>query len=794
MRSAILAFVLGVWGLQQMPRLPDPVWAFMGILPAVVWWILTRREVSCLSCRRALVLVLAAGAGFFFAAGMAMHRLADDLPQDWEGREIRLVGVVASLPRLQERGERFLFDVETIETPQATVPHRISIARFATGFRAPVPENNFKSSYHPGERWRLTVKLKRPHGSYNPDGFDFEAWALERDIRATGYIRHEATSTRLDALVWRPGYLVERARERVRDHFRRVLGDAPYTGVLLALAIGDDGGIAAKDWQTFLRTGVNHLMSISGLHVTMVASLAFGLVYALWRRVERLALRLPARKAAALAGVLAAGGYALVAGYAVPTQRTFYMLAVIAVALWSGRAVSMSHVLCWALLAVVLIDPWAVLAPGFWLSFGAVGLLVYAGSARLRRPHWLHEAIHTQWVVTLGLLPLLLALFQQVSVVSPLANAFAIPVISLVVTPLALLGAIVPVDALLLAAHAVMAGCMVMLEWCADLPVAVWQQHAPPAWTVLAGFGGVLWLLLPRGFPLRWLGAIALLPMFLIVPEPPGAGELRATVLDVGQGLAVVLQTEHHAMLYDTGPRYSEEADSGNRVILPFLRAAGIGRLDGLVLTHDDNDHTGGAASVLQGVAVDWLASPLPAGHALLKGVQRALPCFAGQAWQWDGVRFEMLHPLYGSYADTDLKDNDRGCVLRVATSHGVLLLPADIERMSELQLLERNPEAVAADVIVVPHHGSKTSSTPDFVSHVAPRVAVFTVGYRNRFRHPRPEVVQRYVDAGSRILRSDLDGAVLIEFDRKGISLSRWRSSRPRYWQDRVAENNGAG
>lgn len=526
----------------------------------------------------------------------------------------------------------------------------------------------------------------------------------------------------------------------------------------------------------------------------MVAGLAFGLVQAGWRRFERLALRVPARKAAALAGLMAAGGYALIAGYAVPTQRTFYMLAVIAVALWSGRAVSVSLVLCWALLLVVLLDPWAVLAPGFWLSFGAVGLLAYAGSGRLARPHWLREAAHAQWVVTLGLAPLLLALFQQASLVSPLANAFAIPVISLIVTPLTLLGAVVPIDTILLVAHEVMAWCMVALSFCADFPAAVWQQHAPPLWTVLTAVLGVLWWLLPRGFPMRWVGSVALAPMFLLLPASPLPGELRVAVLDVGQGLAVALQTERHALLYDAGAKYSEDSDSGLRVILPYLRGTGIQRLDGLVLSHDDSDHTGGAASVLRGIPTAWLASPLPSGHPLLDGVPRVLPCFDGQSWVWDGVRFDMLHPAASSHAVEKLKDNDRGCVLKISTRHGSLLLPADIERVSEWELLERHAGALSADVLVAPHHGSGTSSTEDFIRQVNPGVTVFTVGYRNRFSHPKPEVERRYADAGGRLLRSDRHGAVLFDFNRQGIAVRPWRVMRPRYWQDRVAENSGAG
>ncbi|OIQ82471.1 ComEC family competence protein [mine drainage metagenome] len=790
----IVAFAFGVWCLQQMPALPGPYWVAVLLAPLIS--ARTARSFphpAAQLARHISLFILCLGAGFFYAAVMAQQRLTDALPAAWEGQDIQLVGVVASLPQMQERGERFLFDVESIETPQARVPQRLSIAHYFSGFGAAAPVPGAQQ-FHAGERWRLNVRLKCPHGSYNPHGFDFEFWALERNIRATGYLRSAIDGVRLQAMVWRPGYMVERLRERLRDHFQQVLGPARYSGVLMALAFGDEGAIRPADWQIFLRTGVNHLMSISGLHVTMVAGLAFALVSACWRRSEWLTLRLPARKAAALAGVAVAGAYALITGFAVPAQRTFYMLTVISAALWSGRSASMSQVLAWAMLAVLLLDPWAVLAPGFWLSFAAVALLGYAGSARLARPHWLREAVHTQWVVTLGLTPLLLALFGQVSLVSPLANAFAIPVISLIVTPLALLGAVIPMDAILLASHAVMSWCMVLLQACAGLPLAMWQQHAPPVWTVVVAMLGVLWLLLPRGFPMRWAGALALAPMFMLLPAAPLAGELRVAVLDVGQGLAVVLQTARHALLYDTGPRYSVDADSGNRIILPYLRGAGIARLDGLILTHDDIDHTGGGGSILQGIAIEWLASSLPPDHPLLKDVVRPLPCFAGQSWNWDGVEFDMLHPAFGSYALAAVKDNDRGCVLKVTTANGRLLLPADIERISEQQLLERSPQALAAEVLVAPHHGSKTSSSPAFVAQVAPRITVFTAGYRNRFGHPKPEVVQRYADQGSRLLQSDRDGAILFQFGEQGIDVQSWRVARRRYWQNGVAENAGAG
>ena len=437
---------------------------------------------------------------------------------------------------------------------------------------------------------------------------------------------------------------------------------------------------------------------------------------------------MPARKASALAGFLAALVYCLIAGFAVPAQRTLYMVGVVALALWAGRVSSVSRVLCAALLLVLLLDPWAVLAPGFWLSFGAVAVILYVATGRLRAGpapapghgaalgHSLVQWGRVQWAITLALAPLLLVWFQQMSLVSPLANAVAIPLVSLVVTPLALAGSVLPFDFILKLAHAVMAGQMWLLEWCAALPAAVWQQHAPAAWTVALALAGTAWLLLPRGVPVRWLGLPLMLPMFAVAPPAPAPGALWLTVLDVGQGLAVFVQTERHALLYDAGPAYSPEADSGSRVILPFLRASGIAQLDAMVVSHDDNDHAGGAASVLAGLPVAAFYSSLPPDHAAWRAAPGyRLPCAAGQGWDWDGVRFELLHPAAASYARDRIKSNDRSCVLRIATAHGAVLLTGDIEVRSEQELLARAPEKLRADVLVVPHHSSRTSSTAGF-------------------------------------------------------------------------------
>ena len=788
-----LAFVCGAWVLQQIPVLPSLIWLAPLLIPAWLAFHYRRHGGVHRVLQRACLIVIAFTAGFFWAALCAQIRLCDALPTAWEGQDIQLVGVVASMPQMQERGERFEFDVEQILTKNAVAPRHISLSQFSDF--AEKFDQSAPTSFHAGERWQLTLRLKRPHGSANPHGFDFEAWALERNIRATGYIRKDEQNQRMEAFVLRPGYLVEAAREKIRQRMATVLADNPYASVLQALAIGDDSAIVLADWQVFLRTGTNHLMSISGLHITMLAGLAFGLVYALWRRSEKLTLQLPARKASTLAGLIVATLYALIAGFSVPSQRTLYMLAVFALALWSGRQVAMSRVLAWALVIVVALDPWAVLAPGFWLSFGAVAVIAYAVGGRIGRPHWLREAIHTQWAVSLGLVPLLLVLFQQVSIISPLANAFAIPLISLVVVPLTLLGALLPLDWSLQLAHIVMTACMQCLQWLAALPISTWQQQAPPDWTLPVAILGVLWLLLPRGFPMRWLGFVGLLPMFLLEPSHPEPGAMKVAVLDVGQGLAVVVQTARHTLLYDAGPRYSSQSDSGSRIVVPYLRGEGMRRLDGFIVSHNDTDHSGGMASILAQVPVRWFASSLPESAAEL-GLVRHMPCYAGQSWVWDGVRFDMLSPDFANYQDADIKDNNRSCVLRVTSQFGSLLLSGDIERPIEERLLATVPEQLAANVLVVPHHGSKTSSSPDFVAAVKPSIAIFTVGYRNRFGHPKPEVLERYVQMGSRIYRSDQDGALLLDFSRKdSVAVTRWRGQERRYWQDatRLAENSPA-
>ena len=767
MTPVILSFACGVLLLQLQPDLPG-AGAYALCAAAVVFFF------RC----RILWLPAACALGFCWALGMAQLRMADRLAPALEGRDIEVVGVVAGLPATGERGLRFEFEPEHAES---RLPGRILLS----WYRSPGDEEDpafAAAPVHPGERWRFTLRLRRPHGNVNPHGFDYEAWLLEQGLGATGYVRSSRQSF---PEKWgeRNGLSdrIERIRERVRDRFKAVLGETPASGILAALAVGDQRSISAEEWRLFNRTGVTHLMSISGLHVTMVSGLLAWLAAWLWRRSAFLMLRLPARKAAAVAAVAGALGYSLIAGFAVPAQRTFWMVAVVAAALWSGRVAASARTLALALGVVLAFDPWAVLAPGFWLSFGAVALIFFTSAEQgATARQWLR----VQWAITIGLAPAALFLFAQFSVVGPLANAIAIPLVSAVVTPLALLAALLPWDGPLEAAAWLMQWLLQFLDWCASLPAAVWQQHAPPLWTVLLALAGVAWLLAPRGLPWRATGLALMLPAVALPPPAPPPGEAWITTLDVGQGLAVLVRTAHRALLYDAGPAFGTEADSGERIIAPYLRAAGIARLDAMVVTHNDSDHSGGAASVVENFEVDLLLSSLPAGHPLPAMVPGAQRCAAGMSWEWDGVRFAVLHPA--SAAARAKKSNDLSCVLKVTAGAHSMLLTGDIEKPAEAELVARDAEALAADVLLMPHHGSKTSSSPGFLDAVRPSVAVIPVGYRNRFGHPNADVVQRY--AGTTIFRTDRDGAVTLRLSNGSFDIQGERRARRRYWHDAPA------
>lgn len=781
MRAVAIGAVLGAATLQHAATLPSvPALAATGAVLAAL---------LCVACWRdrhgarlpwgiRVIAALAIGTcgAYLWSAFLAQQRLDARLDPAMEGRDITVTGVISGLPQPFERGMRFTLDVTSSEPPG--VAGRVALSWYngwtPEEFQAVLPVRG-------GERWRFVVRLKRPHTNANPHGFDYEAWLLEQNIHATGSVRPKGAHQRLGE-AYTTGARIDRLRDAIRARLWQALPDARYAGVLIALVVGDQRAIRFEDWATFNRTGVTHLMSISGLHVTMIASLAAWLAAWGWRRSVRLLLWCPARKAAALAGVLTALFYCALAGFGIPAQRTLYMLCVAALALWLDRTQSASRVLALALIVVLVLDPWAVIAPGFWLSFAAVALIFYVGD-RTDERSYLAGWARIQWAITVGLVPLTLLLFHQVSVVSPLANAIAIPVISALVTPLALLAAVLPIDAIAAVAHWLVTLLMPVLQWLATLPIAVWQQHAPSWWSVALALLGVGWLLAPRGIPMRVLAVPLFVPMLFAVPERPAPGTVWLDVLDVGQGAAIVVRTAHHVLVYDAGPAYSVEADAGARAVLPFLRGEGIGRIDRMMITHLDNDHAGGAAVVASTLPTGLLQSSLPATHRVMEFVPYRVPCQSGQSWQWDGVQFEVLHPPAAAY-DGPARPNAMSCVLRIGAGAHAALLTGDIEARDEAALARADASRLRADVLLVPHHGSRTSSSVVFLDAVAPRHALVTAGYRNRFGHPRGDVVARYAERGIELLRTDTQGALRITLTPDAVATSTFRATAPRYWR----------
>ncbi|MFP5460590.1 MAG: DNA internalization-related competence protein ComEC/Rec2 [Gammaproteobacteria bacterium] len=847
-----LAVVAACWSVQQLPALP-PVWVAAALaIAGLLLLSASLRRAAWLACIGAGA--AAAGWALLLAAG----RLEERLPAELEGADLRVVGVVEDMPQSDDRGLRFRFLIERCETDGKPCPAPRSVrlgwysgSRPWGGVAAPAAPARRLPDLRPGERWELTVRLKRPHASLNPYLFDSELRSVQEGISAVGYVRLSgkgavadgaigegaAGARRIDAFVARPALLVERARHAIRERMLSALdgADAVPRGVLVALTVGDQAAISVPWWELFNRTGIGHLMSISGLHITMLAALGAALAGRVWKS-RRLAQRmhpasLPARWPAPYArwtlGLLVAFSYAGLAGWGIPAQRTCWMIAAAGLALLGGRARSPVSVLSTAGAAVCVLDPWAPLAAGFWLSFAAVASIVWYGSARgggaaradavaqsdaaaqspaaapadgwrarLRRT--LREALRSQFAATLVLIPLGVLFFSSVSLVSPLANAVAIPLVSGVITPLALAGAALamawePLGAWALWIASWLTGVLLAgLQWldagsASALPVA-----RPGAFALLLAAAACAFVLAPVRFGGRWLAGLGLCPLLLAPADRPATGEIRLTALDVGQGTAVLVETARGRLLYDTGPALGPESDAGSRVLVPWLRARGIDRLEALVISHEDLDHAGGALAVLEGVAVDWVSSSLPDEHPVLAASPRHYPCRRGERWEWGEVGFEWLHPGPEPIGPARSKTNARSCVLRVHGAAGAVLLAGDIEAAQERRLLSLiEPGRLRAQVLLAPHHGSRTSSSPAFLDAVAPELAVFQVGYRNRYRHPNPAVLERYRARGIGVLRSDAHAAIEIRLQPgQAPQVVRHRIDRPRWWRVPVAED----
>ncbi len=739
--------------------------------------------VAAVACLLSLLLLpwrqpwLTGLAGVLFGAGWTLLQadqiLDRQLPPELEGRDVLVEGVIASLPEKSGRASRFLFQTSQLSFAGSIGPDpgRIRLSWYG---RPP-------ARLQAGDRWRLLVRLKRPRGLLNPGGFDYEQWLFSERIRARGYVRHSHRNQRL-AQAGNITARLARWRQQIRERLQEHLGESPFAGIIVALAIGDRSAIDADQWQRLRQTGTSHLVAISGLHIGLVAALAIVLGRWLWSRSARLCEYWPATQAAAVWALLAATGYAALAGFSLPTQRALWMITVAVCARLLHRQLATGQILSLALLAVLLLDPLSPLNPGFWLSFAAVTLILLLSRhrPRRRRRQWL--TIHL--LLALGLTPLLIGFFQQTSLVAPLANLVAVPAVTFVIVPL-ILAAV-----LLLGIWPGLSGYLLNLadsaltitwRWLTllgELPGGAGLFAAPPIWTLAIAMAGILLLFLPRGMPGRWLGLLALLPLFLVQGKAPKAGEYLFTLLDVGQGLAAVIETSDHVLVYDSGPRYSDRFNAGSDIIIPYLRQRGIKQIDTLIIGHGDADHIGGARGLFQGIRIDRILSSVPDELPW----SDARPCLAGQRWQWDGVPFQVLHPA----PETPLSGNDASCVIRIGHAPDGILLSGDIEQAAEKRLLRRARPLLAAKVLVAPHHGSATSSTEPFIAAVAPRYTLFAVGYGNRFGLPRVTIIRRYRRHGIRCLDSAGSGAIRIRFmpDGQIADVRRWRQQKAVFWR----------
>ncbi|MEA3275936.1 MAG: DNA internalization-related competence protein ComEC/Rec2 [Pseudomonadota bacterium] len=739
-----LGFAAGV-GLFHLPAelLPlGPLIAIAALLGAGAWrWPLLRP------------LALAA-AGFLWAQVHACQVLCDPFPEPFTRRDLQVVGAVASLPGDKGQAARFLFRVDkTLHEGKDVGFHglvRLSWYRDSPQLRA-------------GERWLLTVRLKPPHGFANPGGFDYERWLFQEGVKATGYVRGAEDNQRLAS---GPGpYLIDRWRQRLRDHIAGILGDSTGEGLVRALVLGDRSGLSPAQWEVLARTGTNHLIAISGLHVGLVAAFLFFLFRWIWSRSARLTLAIAAPRAAALAAFVGALAYSGLAGFAVSTQRALIMLAVVLGAVLLSRTLRPATGLVTALVGVLVLDPQAVLSYGFWLSFGAVAVLLYALGRRLPETGLWSRWGRAQWVVALGLLPMLLLLFGRASLIAPGVNLIAVPLFSLLLLPGVLIASLL---SLLPGLELPLVLVARVLEWGFGLleSAAGWSWSAAtlsgrPGWTWAAAFAGAVLLLAPRGLPGRWLGLLLLLALPLVRPSAPGAGEAHFTLLDVGQGLSAVLRTTGHVLVYDTGPAFPSGFNTGSSVLLPFLRERGVERIDTLILSHGDKDHAGGYGGLSGHIPIERILSGEP--HEVAG--EDAEPCRAGETWTWDGVRFELLHP-----SQSGLEGNDSSCVLRVDTGGASLLLPGDIEGGVERELAAARAADLKSSILVAAHHGSAGSSTSPFLEAVSPRFVLYATGFADRFGFPASAVRARVSALGAAELDTASAGAIQFRLRVDGI------------------------
>lgn len=778
-RSGTIAFLIGILFFQQLTELPVlNSYYFLLLLPFFVYF------------PRPFQLLGLGIAGFLWVFFNAQLLLSDTLPASLEGKDILLEGQIVSLP--VKRPNRIQFDFAVTRLVNEKDIHH---------FPATIRLNWYRTHtlLRAGQVWRLKVRLKRPYGMMNPGGFDYEAWLFQHRIQAKGYVRSSDKNQLLAAATVASWLNV---RQIVFDKLQQLALDPQATGLIQALVVGERQGVLPEQWVVFKRTGTIHLMAISGLHIGLMAGLAYALMFGMWRLSSRACLFMPAPQAAAIGAWLIAFCYAQLAGFSIPTQRALIMVTIVLIGVIRRRQQPASISLAIALLLVLIHDPLAVMAQGFWLSFMAVGIILFAlqGRRQVIQATLLLQVlryVRLQWFIVLGLMPLVLMFNQSVSLVSVAANLLAIPLMSFLLLPMLMAGSVLLFVSEALAATIFSLATQLInflwhsLEFIARWPHATWEHALPGSGFVLIAVLAILLVLAPRGVPAKWIGLWLFLPLFLSPDNALRQGEMQFSVLDVGQGLSAVVQTARHVLVFDTGPRYSERFDTGRAVVVPFLRTQGIQYIDRLIVSHGDNDHIGGLDSIARIFEIKQIQTSVPDRISPVIANHVAVEVCQPTQWVWDGVIFNLLHPARAQLLATVLNghdDNNRSCVLKIEARSGTVLLTGDIEQAAEAELLARYPGSLDVDVLVAPHHGSNTSSTADFINRTSAKYVIMPVGYRNRYRLPNYKVVARYLAQTDVVLLNTAQmGAIQFKFTRQAIGPpASYRQQQQRYWHTR--------
>lgn len=752
---SILAFLAGDMCLQTFSQLPSMFYLYVMLMSGLFFcW-------CGQSFRTFGRLVFAFLFGITWSCWMATNTLSWVLPKEQEGKPQLITGYIASIPEKNSRNTSFTFLLNKTH-------HVVQLAW-----------QDASASLHVGDQWQLLVSLKRIHGTQNPGAYDSEAGALQKGLRAKGSVIANQKNLYLSHNIFR--YPIEQLREWLLEKIQACMPATAGSHWLKALMVGDRRAIPQEEWQVLRRTGTNHLMAIAGLHIGVIAGFIHFIVNWCWRLSPRLLYLMPAQQASVCAAVFAGILYSALAGFPLPTQRACFMLMLFGLLFVLRRQSNPWQVWILAMGMVLILNPLSVLTESFWLSFGTLALIIYGMGGRLSPSGWWWKWGRVQWVIAVGLIPLSLSQFGEVSLVSFIANCIAIPWLAFFILPFCFLGTIAALifpwlgKGILLLAGVSLSGLWWLLTWFASLPLSAWSQAMPSTFIYFISIGGCLLLLLPAGAPGRWLGFLWLMPLFFYQPDKPKQGELWLTLLDVGQGLSVVVQTATHSLVYDTGEKIGP-IDMGERVLLPFLRTVGIKKVDMLVVSHGDNDHIGGAASLMHHLPIIQIKTSvpekLPTNHTNY--------CLAGDSWMWDGIRFSFLHPTREDLGF----GNDSSCVLRIEQGEHAVLLTGDIEKLAEQHLLTR-ASSLTADILVAPHHGSKTSGIREFIEAVHPRYVLYAVGYRNRYHFPHPSVMKAYQDLHVQQVDSVHDGAIQFKMGELISEPVKYRLSNKRYWFD---------